>query len=183
MILWEGDLKMSKRKILLFLFVGAAALWGIFQLFSPSAPNAEVIYGMVHRLYARSLEDVNRIMGRHGEKSSSGFYTWEFDNKDKYFFSDNSIECVFEENKCVAVFYMEYFYGAKKADKRYQVLLKGLSKKLGTPVRDNKGFLVWSRGEEKIGLIRMILPGTEKAGVGIAVNEKDFVLSKDGMDK
>jgi len=129
------------------------------------------------------LEDVNRIMGRHGEKSSSGFYTWEFDNKDKYFFSDNSIECVFEENKCVAVFYMEYFYGAKKADKRYQVLLKGLSKKLGTPVRDNKGFLVWSRGEEKIGLIRMILPGTEKAGVGIAVNEKDFVLSKDGMDK
>ena len=174
---------MSKRKILLFLFVGASALWGIFQLFSPSAPNAEVIYGMVHRLYARSLEDVNRIMGRHGEKSSSGFYTWEFDNKDKYFFSDNSIECVFEENKCVAVFYMEYFYGAKKADKRYQVLLKGLSKKLGTPVRDNKGFLVWSRGEEKIGLIRMILPGTEKAGVGIAVNEKDFVLSKDGMDK
>ncbi|WP_208873907.1 hypothetical protein [Fretibacterium fastidiosum] len=174
---------MSKRKILLFLFVGASALWGIFQLFSPSAPNAEVIYGMVHRLYARSLEDVNRIMGRHGEKSSSGFYTWEFDNKDKYFFSDNSIECVFEENKCVAVFYMEYFYGAKKADKRYQVLLKGLSKKLGTPVRDNKGFLVWSRGEEKIGLIRMILPGTEQAGVGIAVNEKDFVLSKDGMDK
>jgi len=174
---------MSKRKILLFLFVGASALWCIFQLFSPSAPNAEVIYGMVHRLYARSLEDVNRIMGRHGEKSSSGFYTWEFDNKDKYFFSDNSIECVFEENKCVAVFYMEYFYGAKKADKRYQVLLKGLSKKLGTPVRDNKGFLVWSRGEEKIGLIRMILPGTEQAGVGIAVNEKDFVLSKDGMDK
>ena len=174
---------MSKRKILLFLFVGAAALWGIFQLFSPSAPNAEVIYGMVHRLYARSLEDVNRIMGRHGEKSSSGFYTWEFDNKDKYFFSDNSIECVFEENKCVAVFYMEYFYGAKKADKRYQVLLKGLSKKLGTTVRDNKGFLVWFRGEEKIGLIRMILPGTEKAGVGVAVNEKNFVLSNNRVDK
>ena len=78
---------------------------------------------------------------------------------------------------------MEYFYGKKKADKRYQALLKGLSKKLGRPVRDDKGFLVWFRGEEKIGLIRMILPGTEKVGVGIAVNEKDFVLSKDGMDK
>ena len=74
---------MSKRKILLLLFLGAAALWGIFQLFSSSGPNAEVIYGMVHRLYARSLEDVNKIMGRHGEKSSSVFYTWEFDNRDK----------------------------------------------------------------------------------------------------
>jgi hypothetical protein len=174
---------MSKRKILLLLFVGAAALWGIFQLFSSSGPNAEVIYGMVHRLYARSLEDVNEIMGRHGEKSSSVFYTWEFDNKDKYFFSDNSIECLFEKNKCVAVFYMEYFYGAKKADERYQALLKGLSTKLGSPVRDNKGFLVWFRGEEKIGLIRMILPGTEKAGVGIAVNEKDFVLPAKGIGK
>ena len=78
---------------------------------------------------------------------------------------------------------MEYFYGAKKVDKRYQVLLKGLSKKLGTPVRDNKGFLVWFRGEEKIGLIRMILPGTEKAGVGVAVNEKNFVLSNNRVDK
>ena len=74
-------------------------------------------------------------------------------------------------------------FRSKKADKRYQALLKGLSTKLGSPVRDNKGFLVWFRGEEKIGLIRMILPGTEKAGVGVAVNEKNFVLSNNRVDK
>lgn len=169
---------MSRRKILLFLFAGVVVLWGIFQLFSPSGPNAEIIYGMVNRLYACSLEDVKKIMGSHGEKSSSGLYSWDFDSRGKYFFSDNSIECVFEENKCVAVFYMESFYGKKKADKRYQALLKGLSKKLGAPVRDKKGFLVWDRGEKKIGVIQVVLPGTEMVEVGVVISKKDFVWSR-----
>ncbi len=36
-------------------------------------PQMQVIYGMVHRLYAPFFEDVNRIMGRHGESHHQVF--------------------------------------------------------------------------------------------------------------
>lgn len=57
------------------------------------------------------------------------------------------------------------------------------------PLGDRIVVKVLSREEKtkggivQIGLIRMILPGTEKAGVGVAVNEKNFVLSNNRVDK
>ena len=167
---------MSKRKILLLLFVGAAALWGISQLFSSSGPNAEVIYGMVHRLYARSLEDVNKIMGKPGDKlkESKEGYAWSFDPRDNNFFHKNGIVCFFKDGYCMAVSYSEIYESKKQAARRYDEILEGLSKKLGSAVRDNRGFLSWFKEEKKLGIMQMFFREKKVTGVFVIIKKKNY---------
>ena len=167
---------MSGRKILLFLFVGVMALWGISQMFSPSGPNAESIYKMVTRLYFRSIDDVNKIMGKPGDKLKvpKEGYAWLFDSGDNNFFHKNSIVCVFKDGYCMALSYSEIYESKKQAAKRYDEILKGLSKKLGSAVRDDRGFLSWFMEEKKLGIMQLFFHDKKVTGVFVVIKKKDF---------
>jgi len=49
-----------------------------------------------------------------------------------------------------------------------------LSKKLGSAVRDNRGFLSWFKEEKKLGIMQMFFREKEVTGVFVIIKKKDY---------
>lgn len=82
--------------------------------------------------------------------------------------------CVFKDGYCMAVSYSEIYESKKQAAKRYDEILKGLSKKLGSAVRDDRGFLSWFMEEKKLGIMQLFFHDKEVTGVFVVIKKKDF---------
>ena len=74
----------------------------------------------------------------------------------------------------MAVSYSEIYESKKQAARRYDEILEGLSKKLGSAVRDNRGFLSWFKEEKKLGIMQMFFREKDVTGVFVVIKKKDY---------
>lgn len=152
--------------------------WGISRFFVlPAALSPDEIYTLTGKLYGRSLENIEKIMGKPGESQLSNWYIWKIKHKTtRENYLENVIVCVFEGEICAATWYTEIYSDEVSASSRYDKILKNLSKKLGNPVKDIRGLDSWVEKEQKIMITKMPIKEKGIISVNFFIHRKNFLL-------
>ena len=169
---------MSRKKIFMCIVLIIIILYGVLQIFVPLGPNADEIYRMVSKLYGVSFDYVNKVMGEPSRiiPGQHPRYIWTIKSIE-HSSSGSFIECLFQQECCVAVLYVEVHYSSNDISKRYARLLSDFTKKFGKNIISSQNNSNWFQGNKELSLRQRFPKNRNDSALYFIIKNKDLVLS------